>query len=212
MQDLLEVTGIVIKSEPSGEYDRRVVILTKQMGKISCFAKGARKINNRFMASTLPFSFGEFKLYAGRNSYSLNEANISNYFEELKNDFEKATIGMYFLEIADYFTRENNDEIQMLKLVYQSLKALVSNKFNINLVRSIFEIKAICINGEYPGIDASLYEESTVYAMDFIYKTSVERLYTFTVSESVLSQMMLIAKNLIKRFVDRPLKSLELIE
>ena len=118
------MTGLILKAEPIGEYDRRVVILTKERGKIAAFARGARKQNNRFMASTNPFSFGEFRLYAGRSSYTLAETFISNYFEGLRSDYEGAYYGMYFLEVCDYCTRENNDERELLKLLYQSLRAV----------------------------------------------------------------------------------------
>lgn len=33
MQDFVILTGIIIKAEPIGEYDRRVVLLTKREGK-----------------------------------------------------------------------------------------------------------------------------------------------------------------------------------
>ena len=81
MQGFTEITGMVLKAEPIGEYDRRVVILTKEKGKISAFARGARKQTSRLLAATNPFSFGTFRLYAGRSSYNLTEADISNYFE-----------------------------------------------------------------------------------------------------------------------------------
>ena len=120
MQDRIKVLGIVLKAEPIGEYDRRVVILTREKGKISAFARGARKPTSAFLAPTSPFTFGTFELYAGRNSYSVCDISADCYFEELRQDFEGAYYGMYFLELADYCTRENNDEREVLKLLYQS--------------------------------------------------------------------------------------------
>lgn len=204
---------MVLKAEPIGEYDRRVVILTKEKGKISAFARGARKQTSRLLAATNPFSFGTFRLYAGRSSYNLTEADISNYFEELRTDFEGAYYGMYFLEVMDYYTRENNEDKEMLKLLYQSLRALMHEKLSNRLIRYIFEIKAMVLSGEFPGMpENGDYEESTRYAVHYIMSSSVEKLYTFTVSDTVLKQLAQIADNYRKRYMDREFKSLEILE
>lgn len=212
MQDLCSVTGLILKAEPFGEYDRRVVMLTRERGKIAAFAKGARRQGSRLLASTSPFCFGEFRLYEGRTSYSISEASIQNYFAPLREDFENACYGMYFLEVMDYYTRENNDEKEMLKLLYQSLRALCHKNLDNRLVRYIFEIKALALNGEYPGLpkDKS-YEESTAYAAAFIVGTPVEKLYTFTVTEKVLKELQEITDEFRKRFIDRNFKSLEIL-
>ena len=212
MQDLCSVTGLILKAEPFGEYDRRVVMLTRERGKIAAFAKGARRQGSRLLASTNPFCFGEFRLYEGRTSYSISEASIQNYFAPLREDFENARYGMYFLEVMDYYTRENNDEKEMLKLLYQSLRALCHKNLDNRLVRYIFEIKALALNGEYPGLpkDKS-YEESTAYAAAFIVGTPVEKLYTFTVTEKVLKELQEITDEFRKRFIDRNFKSLEIL-
>ena len=212
MQDLCSVTGLILKAEPFGEYDRRVVMLTRERGKIAAFAKGARRQDSRLLASTNPFCFGEFRLYEGRTSYSISEASIQNYFAPLREDFENACYGMYFLEVMDYYTRENNDEKEMLKLLYQSLRALCHKNLDNRLVRYIFEIKALALNGEYPGLpkDKS-YEESTAYAAAFIVGTPVEKLYTFTVTEKVLKELQEITDEFRKRFIDRNFKSLEIL-
>ena len=212
MQELFTVTGMILKAEPFGEYDRRVVMLTKERGKIAAFAKGARKQGSRLLAATNPFCFGEFKLFAGRTSYTISEAVISNYFEGLRGDYEGACYGMYFNELTDYYTRENNDEREVLKLLYQSLRGLMHTGLDNRLVRYIFEIKALVIAGEYPGIpEGSTYQESTLYTLEFIRVSPVEKLYTFTVTEEVLAELRAIAERICKLCVSAHFHSLEIL-
>ena len=213
MQEFTEITGMVLKAEPIGEYDRRVVILTKERGKISAFAKGARRPNSKLLAATNPFSFGEFKLYVGRSSYNIMDIAVTNYFEGLREDFEGAYYGMYFLEVMDYYTRENNDEKEMLKLLYQSLKALQHASLDNKLVRYIFEMKAMVLNGEFPGMPAEGdWEESTRYAVAYITNSTIEKLYTFTVTPAVLAELKKIADVYRTRYIDRTFKSLEIVD
>lgn len=213
MQDLLTMTGLVLKAEPVGEYDKRVVILTKERGKLAAFARGARKQNSRLLAPSCPFSFGQFGLYAGRNSYTLTDASISNYFETLRKDFEGACYGMYFLEICDYCARENNDERELLKLLYQSLRALSAPGIPKELVRYIFEIRTIVINGEFPGLpEESRWQDSTVYAIHHMTTAPIEKLYTFTVSPQVLFELKKLAGFYRNRFLNEPFHSLQILD
>ncbi len=213
MQEFTEVTGMILKAEPIGEYDRRVVILTKERGKISAFAKGARRPNSKLLAATNPFSFGEFKLYVGRSSYNVMDITVTNYFEGLREDFEGAYYGMYFLEVMDYYTRENNDEKEMLKLLYQSLRALQHTSLDNRLVRYIFEMKAMVLNGEFPGMPVEgVWEESTRYAVTYIMNSTIEKLYTFVVTPTVLAELKKIADVYRTRYIDRAFKSLEIVD
>ena len=213
MQEFIYVTGIILKQAPIGEFDRRICLLTKERGKISAFARGARKPGSRLSAAANPFSFGTFKLYEGKTSYNVSEADIQNYFEALRTDFLGAYYGMYFAEIADYYTRENNDEREMLKLMYQSLRALCAPAIPRALVKAVFELKAIVINGEYPGPPADRpLKEGTLYAMHYIALTPVEKLYTFTVTQEILTELEDVSESYIRRFTDRELKSLEILK
>ncbi|MBE5867535.1 MAG: DNA repair protein RecO [Lachnospiraceae bacterium] len=213
MQETITVTGMILNQTPIGEYDRRVCILTRERGKISAFARGARRSGSRFMAATNPFCFGNFKLYEGKSSYNILEANITNYFEELRNDYISAYYGMYFLEIADYYTRENNDEIAMLKLLYQTMRALVHPGLSNPLVRCIYEIKAIVVNGEFPGLPGeAAWEAGTIYAVDYIVRSSIEKLYTFQVTDKVLQELQAICASCGKKVWDKEFRSLEILE
>ncbi len=95
----------------------------------------------------------------------------------------------------------------MMKLVYQSLRALCAPALPNELVRSIFELKAIVVNGEYPGVpEERKLEESTRYALNYIAESSVEKLYTFTVSDKSSCRTFTIASEYRKRFMDRSFK------
>lgn len=213
MTDLTTVNGLIIKVEPIGEYDRRIVILTDDKGKISAFAKGARRTNSRLVAGTNLFCFGEFGLFYGKNSCSVNEVKISNYFSFLREDFVSAYYGMYFAEIADYYCHENLKDKEMLVLLYQSLRALESDKFDNRLVKAIFEIKAVCIEGELGEIrNPGEYREDTRFALDFIRKTPSAKLFSFKVSDKVLEELSKIGKETVNRHVDTLLKSAQILE
>ena len=146
------VTGMVLTSMSVGDYDKRITILTRERGKITAFARGAKRPNSQLLAGTNPFCFGEFEVFEGKSAYTLSKTIISNYFRELTMDPEAAYMGMYFLEFAEYYCQENADEKEMLKLLYQSLRALSNPNYDRRLVRAVFELRAMTINGEGPTV------------------------------------------------------------
>ena len=150
--EISKASGMVISSMPAGEYDKRIVLLTKEYGRITVFARGAKRPKSAYGAACEPFSMGEYYLYRGKSAYNLQKAQVSDYFTELRLDLDAIWLGSYFLEVAEYYSRENQDESELLNLIYISLKALTDDRFDNNLVRAVFELKALCINGEQPDL------------------------------------------------------------
>ena len=146
------VTGIVLSATPIGEYDKRVVLLTRERGKITAFARGARRPGNMLMAPTSPFAFGEFSVYKGKNSYSLSKADIKEYFRSLSLDYEKTCFGFYFLEVCEYFGLEGQDETNLITLLYVAVKALERGAVDRRLIKAVFEFKCLYLNGTYPDV------------------------------------------------------------
>ena len=54
----VKLQGMVMKAAPAGEYDRRVTLLTKERGKITAFARGARRMQSALSAATVPLCYG----------------------------------------------------------------------------------------------------------------------------------------------------------
>ena len=57
-----------------------------------------------------------------------------------------------------------------------------------------------------------LLEESTLYTMQYIISASVEKLYTFSVSDSVLRQLLAIMKSYRAIYLDHTFQSLKMLE
>lgn len=222
-QDII-VDGMVLAVSDVGEADKRLVLLTKQLGKITVFAYGAKRQKSPYVAAANPFVCGEFSIAQGRGAYRLHGVKCSNYFRELMEDFNKSCYGFYFLEFADYFAMENMDCTDYLNLLYQSFKALLNKEIPDALVRYIFELKMFAFNGEEPEVyrcykcsqqvekgyfsmikksvahsdctdDKDIpLSSSAIYTLQYIISSSLEKLYRFKVSDEVYSE--------IKRFMD----------
>ena len=212
MRDTVTVMAMVMKTAPSGEYDRRLVLLTRDRGKITAFARGARRPGNALMAPCRTFAFGTFRLFEGREAYTLHSAEISNYFQEIAADMEAACYGSYFLELCDYYSRENMDAEPLLKLAYQSLRALSKPSIPRKLVRRIFELKAMVINGEYTEYPTLAVSDSANYTWEYVVSSPIESLFRFTVTESVLKEFGDCVDDNMRRYIDRTFKSLEILE
>lgn len=146
------VTAIIIGTSPVGDYDKRIVLFTRELGKITAFVKGAKRQKSKFLSATEQFSFGEFSLVQGRDAYSIIDANIKNYFIELRQNIDRLYYGFYFSELIDYFIKENIVEVEALKLLYQSLRALCLDTIPYKLIRYVFELRLISIIGIMPNV------------------------------------------------------------
>ena len=246
MDNRVKVQGIILSVMNVGEYDRRVTILSKERGKISAFAQGARRTGNSLLAKTQLCTLGTFYLYTGRDSFKVSEVEVIDYFESFRTDLSAAYHAMYFCEIASFYTRENNDERDMLQLVYAALKTLEKKVLPTKLIKAIFELKAVCISGEAPltgecvichkktedrlfSIDAGgavckscaaqmsqrnmlRLSDSTWYAIWFIVKTKPSALFTFKVTDEVLSELSEVAVRYLKGRTDHEFKGEKLLE
>lgn len=237
-----EITGIVIRSVPVGESDRRVVLLTREMGKIAAFARGVRRQNSPLMGAVQPFNYGSFRIYAGRDYYVLTEARIDQHFDALKKDVTLSCYGSYFLEVMDELTRENNDESRLLLLTYAALRALEKQALDPKLVRAIFEIRCAVEEGEFsmdPAFLNSLIpfrekhlpagqvrlpmdgerlpgsEEGAPAipsrALEVITSSDMAHLFSFSVSDETLEQLLQISSRLLRRLTSHEFTSLKIL-
>ena len=135
------------------------------------------------------------------------------------------------MDLAGYYAREANDETEMLKLLYQTLRALTNVHIPNELIRCIYELKTITVNGEGPQVmecimcggvictqcaghisDGIRLLPSTLYTLQYIVCSPVEKLYTFVVKEDVLKELKKLTKAYLDEYLGKRFKSLEILE
>lgn len=212
MSDLTVLTGMVLSAMPVGDYDKRVVLLTRERGRIAAFAKGARRQGSHLLGPSRPMAFGTFQLYEGRSSYTIRSAEITAYFDELSHDLECIGYGSYFLELAAAYTIEGLTGTPVLTLLYQSLRALTRPSIPKRLVRYVFELRLMVINGVYSLEPPLPVCESTAYTIHYIGTAPFGKLYTFTVSGQVLSELEQCMAVYREQYLEGHFTSLDILE
>ncbi len=211
MNEISRVNGIVLSATPVGDHDKRLVIETCELGKITAFARGCRRAGNALQAAANPFVLGEFAIAAGSSSYRIAEANIREYFRELTALVPDVYIGFYFLELVDYYGREGIDGTEMLNLLYVSCRALLNDKIDNRLVRRIFELRLAAVNGEYAP-EAEKMSEGLYSVCRFVNDAPLGRLFSFNINDELAGELNRLSDRILRRTVDRELKSRKIME
>ena len=186
MKEDLIVHGVVLSEHSQREFDKRLSVLTMEEGKITVWASGAKRPSSPLMAGSRSFVFGTFSLKKGKSGYNLQSVKVDAYFEEIALDLEKACYAAYFLELADFVSQENLPAEEMVSLIYLSLKALLHKELKNELVRAIYELRLLQLEGEYT--EAPLYssKQSVLETWNYVLSSPLNKLYTFTLEEGTL--------------------------
>ncbi len=213
MRDTVTLKGVVLSASPVGDYDKRLVILTGARGKITAFAHGVRRTKSALIAAANPFVFADFALREGRDAYSLVQADVIDYMSELPAAYPGVFYGMYFLEFASYYGREGLEAGQTVNLLYVALKALAREKMPAGLVRAVFELRLMSLNGEFavPGEDA-LPDAEAREAAAFCAGAPLRKLFSLSVGEKTAEVLSKYAEKMVRRTTDRPFRSLEILK
>lgn len=95
----LTVHAIVLRRRDSGESDRRLVLLTSELGKIEVVAKGARKSASRLAGSSDPLTHAVMNLASGKATRYVTQAQPMGAFRGLRTDFERLSFGLALGEL-----------------------------------------------------------------------------------------------------------------
>ncbi len=148
----IKTKGIIIAENNMGDFDKMLTILTPN-GKLSCSAKGARRPKSQLMAGTQFLCFGEYMMFKGSNTYTLNSCETIELFYNLRIDLDKLKYAVHITKIIADVTYENQNTYKILQLYLNTLYVIANTDMDLDFAISIFKMRLMCLLGFKPRID-----------------------------------------------------------
>ena len=148
----LNTDGLIIREVQTGEADRLVTVLTRDMGVIKAFVRGARSIKSRSLSATQLLGYSRFSIYISRDTYTIDEAEPIEVFFGIRSDFARTSLAMYFCELICELAPEGADCAEILSLALNTLYLLANNRLPVHQLKAVFEMRLLSLTGYMPAL------------------------------------------------------------
>jgi DNA repair protein RecO (recombination protein O) len=119
-----KANAIVLRRIPLGETDKVLTLFTREYGKLSAIAKGARRTTSRLAGATEPLMFLRGLLAEGMNLDILTQAEIRESFSTIRSNFGLFLRATYACELLDKVTAERDAAPEAFDLLLSTLYIL----------------------------------------------------------------------------------------
>lgn len=116
--------GIVLKSRPYGESNKIVTLMTREAGKVTVVARGAKKPTSRLAGVTQPFIHGMYVVKKTTGMGTLQQGEHLQSMRHIQTDIMRAAYASYFVEMVDRLIEEGRPEPFAFEVLLQALCAI----------------------------------------------------------------------------------------
>ena len=145
--------ALVLRSVVYKESDRILTLLTQEHGKITASARGSRKKGSPLAAGTQLLCWSEVVLFDYQGRWTIKEVSTERQFEGVRKEIDKLALACYFAEVTELLAVEGLPCPELLSLILNSLHALEKFHKPQALIKSAFELKALCLAGYEPLLE-----------------------------------------------------------
>lgn len=149
---IVRTEAVVLRSINYGETSRIVTLFTRDRGKLSVMARGARAAKSRFGSTLQPMSYVQVVYYhkPTRELQTLSEASHVRPFNGIGRNLEKLAVGLRIVEVAAGLLEEERSQ-EAFHLLVHSLATLNEIDHHVPNVLYYFLMKLCAHLGFEPG-------------------------------------------------------------
>ena len=93
--------GIVLRQRKIANNRRMIVIFTKRYGKLSAGTSTNEKSRSRSALALRPFTYADYDIFKGRDSYSINSSQVLKSFYSIGENLDRFTAASACIEYLD---------------------------------------------------------------------------------------------------------------
>ena len=138
MGEQIKTQAIVLNKVDFKDNDRVLTLFSAQNGKITVSCKGVKKQNSKLRASSEVFAFGTYVLAESKGRYTVTGYDSVDSFFELREDFDKLTLGVLFLKICEKSISQGEENYELFSLLINCLHKLREPNVKPGFVASVF--------------------------------------------------------------------------
>ncbi len=155
---IVTTDAIVLKAMKYGETSKIVTLYTRDFGRLSVLAKGARARNKRFGSSLEPLSCVSAVFYKKehRDLHLLTQCTVRTPLRRIPEDLEKLAAAMALVELVLGVAHQEEKNEEMFALLCSTLAAIDIATKNVGNALYFFEVRLFDILGFKPNFHACL--------------------------------------------------------
>jgi len=146
MQKIETALGVILSATKAKETDKRILLLTREFGKINAVAHGAYKGINKWKTAFAPFTVVKLQL-AERNKYfTIIEAEESKNFKAIYATYPKIMKASCLVGLIDCFSYSNAKDEQIFALLISGLENLNEAATPVLENKAFFNFEALLLH------------------------------------------------------------------
>lgn len=137
--------ALVLRRLHYGETDNILTLYSRDRGRFSAIAKGARKAISRLSGATEVLTLTRFGLASGRSLEIVTQVEVQDSFHGLRHDLVRLAHGLYLADLTDHSVEDHAPNPWLFDLLHAGLSLLqvvtppelVARWFEVQLLRDL---------------------------------------------------------------------------
>lgn len=146
--------GVILRETPVGDYDKIMTVLTAERGRISVYARGAKRLKSPLFVATQRFTYAELTLSKTKNMYYLRVGELVESFYHIRDTLDGSALASYIADVAADVALEEEPSEELCRLVLNTFHMIATRKKPLALIKGVFELRAAAIAGFMPNLVA----------------------------------------------------------